>query len=397
MLDSILFKNSGSHEQVIDIGALAESLIFYGKVRVLGDAGVVQYLVRKIPPLILIGLIESGRIEFQYVHDTLGVRTQKTYLGEVHDLVKFTLLDVSYEDRAIQVFRQAARSPQARLAGYKFGRLIKKFEHDSFGQESVIKALAESSTTESSVKSMIRYLAPEYQQAENLQFKIKLTHSNTFTVDTNIDFEKVNLSYNLRIPPSHSTLTSALIVSQLQSAYTSAFYGAAFNSEISTGALEAVLGLHALEGVLSRRAAGAQNIGQFVELTLENTYAIREAVNSGRVTFYEVLALLETADKFRHWVAGVPDDKDLKRAYYQAIVKDSKFEKLPIKTSRWACFTAAGLGIDLLGAGGLGTAAGIALGAADTFLLEKWVAGWKPNHFIEGDFKKLFTGKNLQK
>ncbi|KTB60289.1 hypothetical protein AO066_03700 [Pseudomonas fluorescens] len=391
MLDSILFKNSGNHDQVIDIGALAESLIFYGKVRVLGDAGVVQYLVRKIPPIILVELIESERIEFYYVHDTLGVRTQKTYLGEIHDLVKFTLADTSYEDRAIQVFRQAARSPQARLAGYKFGKVINKFEHDGFNQESVIQALAGSSSTESSVKTMILNLAPEYRNIEGLSFKINLKHSSTFSIDTSIDFANVNRSYNSRVPSSHSTLTPAFIVGQLQSAYTTAFYGAAFNSEVSTGALEAALGLHALDGVLNRRSAGARNVSQFIELTLENTYAIREAVNSGRVTFYEVLTLLEAADKFRHWVASVPDDKDLKRAYYQEVVKGSKFEKLPIKTSRWACFTAAGLGIDLLGAGGIGTLASMAMGAADTFLLDRLVAGWKPNHFVEGDFKRLFS------
>lgn len=391
MLDRILFKNSGSPDQVIDVGALAESLIFYGKVRVLGDAGVVQYLVRKIPPLILVDLIESGRIEFYYLHETLGVSTQKTYMGEVHELVKFSLADVSYEDKAMQVFRQEARSPQARLAGYKFGRIINKFEHNSFSQESVIRALADSSSTDSSVNTMIRNLSPGYEQSESLRFKINLKHDNTFTVETNIDFKKVNLLYRLGIPSNHSVLTSAFIVSQLQSAYTSAFYGAAFNSEVSTNALESALGLHALDGVLNRNAVGSRNLGQFLELTLENTYAIREAVNTGRVSFYEVLTLLNNADKFRHWVAGVPDEKDLKRAYYEEVVKGSKFEKLPVKTSRWACFTAAGLGIDLLGAGGLATVASLALGAADTFLFDKWVAGWKPNHFVEGDFKKLFA------
>jgi hypothetical protein len=391
MLDSILFKNSGSHDQAIDIGALAESLIFYGKVRILGDAGVVQYLVRKVPPLILLELIQSKRIEFHFIDDTLGVRTQKTYLGEIHDLVRFSLADTSYEEKAIQSFRQAARSPQARLAGYKFGRIISKFQHNSFNQESVIQALAGNNATESAVKTLIRNLAPEYDQVDRLGFKINLKRSNIFTIDTNIDFVAVNKSYNLRIPSSHSTLTPAFIVGQLQSAYTSAFYGAAFNSEVSTTPLEAVLGIHALEGVVNRNSSGTENVGHFVELTLENTFAIREAVNSGRVNFYEILNLLESADKFRHWIASVPDDKDLKRAYYQEVVKDSKFEKLPLKTSRWACFTGAGLGIDLLGAGGMGTLAGVALGAADTFLLDRLIGGWKPNHFVEGDLKKLFS------
>jgi hypothetical protein len=397
MLDSILFKNSGRTDHVIDIGALAESLVFYGKVRILGDAGVVRYLVRKIPPLILLELIESGRIEFYYTHENLGVRTESTYRGEVHDLVRFSLAGISYQDKAVQIFREAASSPQTRIAGYKFGRLIRKFEHDSFGQESLIQALAASGSTESAVATMIRYLAPEYEHIGDFRFKINLQNSKIFTVDTNIDFVKANISYNFRTASNDSVLTSAYIVGKLQSAYTSAFYGAAFDSEVSTSALEAALGLHALEGVLSRSAGGQKHVGDFLELTLENTYAIREAVNTGRVSFYEVLSLLEVADKFRQWVAGVPNDKDLKRAYYQEVVKGSKFERLPLKTSRWACFTAAGMGIDLLGAGGLGTAAGLALGAADTFLLDKIVGGWKPNHFVEGDFKKLFTDTHLPK
>lgn len=397
MLDSILFKNSGKPDQVIDIGALAESLIFYGKVRIIGDAGVVQYLVKKLPPLILVELIESGRIEFHYTHETLGVRTRQSYLGEIHDLVKFSLNGISYIDKAIQVFRQSASSPQTRLAGYKFGRIINKFEHNSFGQGSVIQALAASSSTESAVTTIIHELSPGYQQAQNITFKINLQNSNSFNIDTNIDFEKANHLYRLSTSSSEPILTAAYIVGLLQGAYTSAFYGAAFNSEVSVAPLEAKLGLHTLEGVLKKKSTGEKCVGEFVELTLENTYAIREAINTGRVTFYEVLILLETADKFRHWVAGIPEDKDLKRAYYREIVKDSKFERLPIKTSRWACFTAAGLGIDLLGAGGFGTVAGVALGAADTFLVDKLVAGWKPSHFVEGDFKKLFADNILTK
>ncbi|RWU18124.1 hypothetical protein DM813_26035 [Pseudomonas alkylphenolica] len=390
MLDNILFKSSGSHEKIIDVGALAEALIFYGKVRVLGDAGMVQYLVRKIPPLILIRLIESGRLEFYFNHDSLAVRSQQHYRGETHELVRFSLANVSYEDRAVQAFRQAVTSSQAKLAGYKFGRLVKKFEHESFGQKPVIEALAGSASTQAAVEMLIRNLAPEYTQVESYKFDINLLGGSRFTVDTNIDFLKVNQSYHLRVPPSHSTLNSALIVSRLQTAYASAFYGAAFDSEVFDSALDAALGLSALEGVLKRSAAGSKNVGEFVELTLENTYAIREAVNTGRVAFSEVMVLLESADKFRHWVAGVPNDKDLKSAYYQEVVKGSKFEKLPVKTSKWAGLTAVGLGLDLLGAGGFGTAAGVALGAADTFLLEKWAAGWKPSHFIEGDFKRVF-------
>jgi hypothetical protein len=34
------------------------------------------------------------------------------------------------------------------------------------------------------------------------------------------------------------------------------------------------------------------------------------------------------------------------------------------------------------GGGGVTTAIGLGLGLADTFLLDKMLEGWKPNHFI---------------
>ena len=86
---------------------------------------------------------------------------------------------------------------------------------------------------------------------------------------------------------------------------------------------------------------------------------------------------------------------NLVRAYYQETIKDSWVEKLPGKSMRWTIFTGLGLGIDALGAGGLGTAAGVTVGAIDTFLADKLVGGWKPHQFVERDLKSLFdpTGK----
>src|ERR1043166_1315012 len=56
-----------------------------------------------------------------------------------------------------------------------------------------------------------------------------------------------------------------------------------------------------------------------------------------------------------------PQTRIFLRAYYRETVKESWVEKLPAKTTRWTIFTGIGLGLDALGAGGLGTAAGVAL------------------------------------
>jgi hypothetical protein len=125
--------------------------------------------------------------------------------------------------------------------------------------------------------------------------------------------------------------------------------------------------------------------------------AIREAVNSGAVPFVSVIRLLESADKFRHWLQQQPVDASLVRAYYQETIKDSWADKLPTKSVRWGVFTGLGLAVDALGAGGLGTAAGVAISAVDSFLADKLVKGWKPHQFIEGDLASLFDPSQMRK
>ncbi len=57
---------------------------------------------------------------------------------------------------------------------------------------------------------------------------------------------------------------------------------------------------------------------------------------------------------------------------------------MPCKAIRWSFFTGVGLGIDSLGGGGVGTGAGILVGALDSFFWDSIVKGWKPHHFVGG-------------
>lgn len=61
---------------------------------------------------------------------------------------------------------------------------------------------------------------------------------------------------------------------------------------------------------------------------------------------------------------------------------------------RWSLFTGAGLLLDALYGGGLGTASGLALSAGDAFLLDKLVKGWKPNQFIDNTLQEFVDRGN---
>lgn len=127
----------------------------------------------------------------------------------------------------------------------------------------------------------------------------------------------------------------------------------------------------------------------YQEFVLDDSKAIREAINSGAREFSDFVPVLERAKKFKEWLSDLSDDADLIKQYHKDVTSDSWIDRLPGKSSRWALFTGAGLSIDAAGAGGLGTAVGVTLSALDTFFLDSLLKGWKPHQFVENNLKKF--------
>lgn len=57
-------------------------------------------------------------------------------------------------------------------------------------------------------------------------------------------------------------------------------------------------------------------------------------------------------------------------------------DRLPSRAVRWSLFTAGGLGVDAMGAGGAGVLGGLSLSAFDAFLLDRVLAGWRPSRYF---------------
>lgn len=398
MFESIIYKNAVGAGPLIDIGALAEGLIFYGRVAIVGNTATLKDILGRIPPFIFLSLLRDGRIEFHYLSDQTGVASIPIGNGRHrHGLVCFSSPNHTIEKVGIQSFKEAAGSSgTARVGASQFARLLRPLDHSGFDQRSILEALSDNISTQTSVESLIRIAAPDYIQSDPLRFRIN-RQSNDLYVDTNIDFSKLNESYHKYVSAKHSTLSEAYILSLLQGAYEATYFAGTLNSEIALSPIEKVIQTESVEAILRRHLQSETQIASFIDLTLTDAHAIREAVNSGAVSFAAVVKLLDSADKFRHWLREQPVDAKLLQAYYQETIKDTWAEKLPAKSSRWGIFTTLGLAIDALGAGGLGTAAGTAISAADTFLIDKLIKGWKPHQFIEGELRPLFDKKSRAK
>lgn len=391
MFESITYKNAIGPGPLIDIGALAEGLLFYGRVAIVGNTGTLKYILSRVPPFIFLSLLRDGRIEFHYLADQTGVSTTQTIDGRSrHDLVRFSSPDHTIEKVGTQAFKDAGgNTGSAAVGARQFARLLRSLDHADFDQRDVLDALTDSISTDASVEALIRVAAPGYKHSGALRFRLERQREG-FYVDTNIDFIELNKVYHKAVPVEHSSITEAYVLALLQGAYEATYFAGTLNSEIAVAPIEQVVQAKAVEAIVRRHSRSSTQIESFVDLTLADAHAIREAVNSGAVSFASVVKLLDSADKFRHWLREQPADPALLRAYYQETIKSSWAEKLPTKSARWGVFTGIGFAVDALGAGGLGTAAGVAISAADAFLVDKLIMGWKPHQFVEGDLKSLF-------
>lgn len=392
MFESVLFRSPSLPGPLVDAGLIAESLLFYGRVDVVGNTGIVKELLRAIPPLIVLRLLEQGRLRVYHIQHQLAVASSGDWPGvTTHSLVKASAVDDTTDRMAPSVFRQAAGdTSQAKLAASKFGELVRPIGFDMFDRGHFFQDLIRSAETDTHVTGLLSILAPEYDQGDAIRFRVE-GGPGRFRVDTNLVFDRLNRVYHRRIPASHSTVTPASIVAHLQLVHEDLFFAAALKSELISDAVGTAINGRRLRQALQSQLRSEEQLATFSNLVLKDAHAIRHAVNSGQVSFAQVLRVVERGERFRKWLSSHPPTLDLVQEYYDKTVESTWVEKLPVKSVRFAFFAGAGIAIDAMGGGGIGTAASVGLSAADAFLLDSLAKGWKPSHFVEEHLRPAFA------
>ncbi|AXP02379.1 hypothetical protein DZG01_05060 [Pseudomonas fluorescens] len=392
MFEAITFRNAvGPSKHLLDIGAIAEGLLFYGKVIIAANSQTLSYLFSRIPPFVVLSLLRDKRLEIYYFDDDTVVSTnQIPNQRDTHKFIRISVPKNALQIRAPQVFLEAtAKTSQAKIGAKKFTTLLNPMNYEQYNLWSVYQTIAESKTTSNTMRLVINELVPAYTCPADFRFNIEKQRDGFFHVDTNLDFPTLNGHFQ-RIAPKDWTVTEGVLLTLLQSAYQCNYIAATLNSEIAVNPFERIVQASTLENIVKTYDSSQTEIRNFTELTLTDAFAIREAVNTGKVPFSSIVELLDTADKFRHWLHKQPVDAELIKAYYQEIVKDTWTQKLPGKSVRWAVFTGLGFATDVAFTGGIATIGAQALSAFDTFVLDKIIGGWKPHQFVEGKLKPMF-------
>ncbi|MES2353160.1 MAG: hypothetical protein V4568_01960 [Pseudomonadota bacterium] len=389
MFESILIRGGKLPNHQFDPGFIAEAMLFYKHVRLVCHYGTLKELLRNIPPFILLWALEQGRLEIFYAHEQPAVFTHKGGTSlETFGFARFGKAETTYlEDVETCFFESAYRTPQARFAAKRFAKLVQPMSFEGFDGEVVVSDLEDARFMHDIACDILAILAPEYKVPQDLRVDVA-RNAEGITVETNIDFEAANRSYRFRVPKEHSTLNKAYLMSFLQEAHVDIYFAARLTSEIAASQVSSVILERRFKNVLYQRAHNSEEIGIFSDFVLDNTYAIREAINTGKCNWSDYLKLLEKAQKFRSWLDKQPPDIKLVKEYLKETMTPRWVDKLSFKSLRWAIFNATSFFADHAVPG-----SGLLPSAIDTFLLEKIAAGWRPNHFIESQLKPSIKGK----
>jgi hypothetical protein len=265
---------------------------------------------------------------------------------------------------------------------------IQLTQYDPIILQGANKSILDQNYVGSAARIVIRELVPEFGNSSTILFHTDKTN-NGIEVSTNIDFVELNELYHRRVPKEIASITPAYILANLLDLEKELYFATTNLSELSSSNLTSKLAEQKIDYVIARSAKSKESLTHFTGFIFKDAKAIRDAVNSNLIDLDELIKVLENSKKFKKWITKVKPNTDLIKAYYEEVTKGTLVDKLPTKSVRWLVFTGLGFVADVIATGGLGTAVGAAIGALDTFYVDKLIAGWKPNQFIEEDVKKL--------
>jgi hypothetical protein len=349
----------------VSLGRLAEAMLYYGKVSVFTSETLVNDLCRDLGPERLVAFLDDHKERLQLRYVDWFPCASVSYGGKKRE-VDFYLGDeatMCVDEPFLRHLRLTGSLPTP--TGYVQNRKLSSQLLTHIATDSVSSELFESffSKDLADVKlpafldSWVRQQTPEVPlrrllQTVNVRFDLAVTPFGGHTVSVKAD---ARIPHELWVDLNEVITT--YVVSNLILPIWAQMQSDAYMNEDTAFAVRS-----GVRAVLNRTARSSAAIKGFEEAIFSHAPAVRQAVDTGARSFREFCTLYERGYKFRKWVDGLRFDAQLVAEYVDAVTADHWSSKLPSKTVRWALFTGAGMAVDALGAGGVGTAVGLGLG-----------------------------------
>jgi hypothetical protein len=389
MFDSITLGPFGSPNASIDAGLLAECLLFYGKVRVVTGPETFKTLARTCGAEELLELCDMGSLEIAFLENMTMITSVQTNVGECHDMGLMSSPSLRFSRVARKVADEEGGT-SARKVKRIFDRMhkvVKRAEYDTEIIKGSQNDLNNRGYLEEAVRSTLSYIVPEYDLPTPLVFRPELVPKFGFRYETNIDFVEANAHFHQRVSAKYASLSPAYLLAQITAAEPDIVFASRSSSEFAVDPLKGLIISSRVAEVLRKSTAEQERLDPFQEVIVNGSRSVREAVNNGDRTFRDVIRLVEHSHKFKKWIQQTNEDSLLRDEYCKSVSVTDWADRLPPKSVRFVVMTGLGILAGLVAPPAAGIAAGIGLNAADYFLLDRLLKGWKPNQFVEGSLR----------
>ena len=390
MFESIVLRNSEDAGN-ITLGAIAEALLFYQNTRVVIGPGTLLSIAKTGNIGNVIALVKEGRLQAVHCEETLCTITNPHGAFQAHDFAVVTMIghgDEKGKNRAERIeisLRQNgldARDAKSQSQAFVGAVPLKSLSKDDYVKGGIHNSARADASDPATLKGLLRAglaaIPGGYDPGDSLNAEYIQSDLGYFLF-TNIDFNEVNKRRE-SLSPALEPLTPAYLLNLIQESradmHLAAFYGGDFVTTTVNSALVRWRQAHLFE----RSSLNRQAREQFSELVLTDYPSIRDVIDSGERSFSEFLKLLDKAQKFKTWLAKTNPDQKLVSQYIEALKSDTWADKAPVKALRY---------MFSLGTGLADPTAGVASGAADAFLLDNFLKGWRPNHFVDDRLKRF--------
>lgn len=392
MFESILFRRSSTHpgQAAVDVGAIVEALLFYGSIHVMVERSSLLELIVGFGDEILLELVESGFLKITYIDSWNAIMTDSIGGRSMHSPVFFTSPNHEFDDVLRDLCVEIHGKPgRGRRAARRLEKVFHVHRHDQAVADSVKGVFLNDQYMQTATKSMLSELVPGYDFSSS-SFLVREV-GDRFVVESDLDWLAVNNCYRKFVPPEHSTIAPAYILSHIFDVECDLYFSSVNCSELHTSLLNSKLISARINYIVQQRLNNQAELDRFQSAVFSGAKSVREAVNTGKVSVAQLLPVIESSHKFKKWLHGRPFDSDLLAEYHREVTAGTIVDKMPGKTSRFLLFTGLGAAIDVVTTGGFATAAGFGLGAFDSLFLDKLIKGWKPNQFIEGKLSPIIN------
>jgi hypothetical protein len=398
MFEHSIIRRVGS---LIDIGLLAETLLFYNSTHLLLDGSSLIALAKNIPADDLRELITRRSIKLSYVQDNVVVLS--TGAVKVHNCVTMRMGSTNSKRPRVNFKEEISHFLERELGRSRSTKRLSTFLCDTTklhrfngsNKPDTIPALAcadfaDSTFVRSAASIVLKRLVPNYRLSQGFRFELFDTGQG-FAVVTDLDFDAINNIYHQSVPPDQDSITSARLLSHIVDARADTYFAAEYMAELVTKPVYGDICKLKHFDCFRRRDRSAAEIELFQDVVVPELPTVREAINSRQHTVRDFIILLDRADKFKTWLSRENPDATLLQSYLQAATAKTWADKLPCKSIRFSIAGGIGLAAELFVPTGLSTLAGLAVGAFDSLLLDKVLHVWRPNQFIEGPYREFLS------